>query len=277
MDGSGICRNRKRWRRILIDTYSKEFIYHEYIVKHKTQSEIAEEIGCNKSNISIYCRKYGFTLEQWYDAFKLTDMQKDLIIGGTLGDGSVTKRKSMKNSNFYVSHAENQKDYLSFKYNILKDICKMEGVKLRKGGGYNVQPLYYFTTRNIPALNEFKTSVYQALDRLNYNSFVIWLMDDGRLDRGRYYTIGMRKHGVEGVRYAIKVVKDKFELTALEHWNDKEHTKLSGIRFPLSETLKIKKIIDSCDFSEEIHRTMAYKIPSINLEGEVVCQTASNN
>ena len=54
----------------------------------------------------------------------LTWQQKSLIIGCILGDGHLRKIKGRKWAFLEINHSIKAKDYVDWKYQILKDICK---------------------------------------------------------------------------------------------------------------------------------------------------------
>ena len=264
-------------RKITKEQLEKLLIHDEL-----TTVQIGEIFKKSSSQVLNYINEYNIDRATIYDKYVLTELQKDLIVGSILGDGCVYTRKGDKNSQISISHASNQKEYLKFKFNILKNLCNMKGIVEKRVkieyGSYNKQTLYWFYSKSLPQLNKYsKMTIFDTIDHLNKNSFVIWLMDDGYGDRNKYYSIGMRKHGIEGVEYAIKKIKKEFNIESKVHWGNANKTILTGIRFPRSETAKIKELIMTCDFAEEILRTMEYKIPSVNLEEEVVCQTASSS
>jgi len=64
----------------------------------------------------------------------LTQEQKSLIIGTILGDGYLRIIPRRKNAFLEVNHSANQRDYVDWKYSILRSIVK-SGPKLRKGNG----------------------------------------------------------------------------------------------------------------------------------------------
>lgn len=120
---------------------------------------------------------------------ELTIEQKALIIGTLLGDGCIEKRK--KNPRLRIDHASAQKEYVFWKYNILRNIATREPHILfekdkRSGKTFS---RWYFSTKAIPELELYYRLFYQngkkiisanIADYLKEPlSLAVWLMDDG--------------------------------------------------------------------------------------------------
>jgi hypothetical protein len=120
----------------------------------------------------------------------LTRVQKSIITGKLLGDGSLRRRK---NSLLEVNHSHEQKEYVLWLYEELKPYV-LTPPKLRKSGKNRFS--YRFTTRSIPELNVFyedyysSNKAYKTVPRdlkLNPLILAIWFMDDGSKDRDSVY------------------------------------------------------------------------------------------
>ena len=87
-----------------------------------TMEQMAEEANCSLRVIKKWCsEKHRLNLFTYSENKKLTELQRQLIMFSLLGDGHITNNNDRP---MYIeSHAENQKEYLFWKYNILKDIC----------------------------------------------------------------------------------------------------------------------------------------------------------
>lgn len=240
---------------------TEDLLHTEYIVNKLSSLEIANKYGYDRTYIVKKNKEYNITASMQYESYVVSDLQEDLIIGSILGDGCVTLSKKHKYPNLYISHAENQKRYLEFKYEVMKNLCKMEKILPRKSSGYNVQQMYYFSSRCLPVLfNYHKLSVEELALKLNKNSFLIWLMDDGRLDRETYYTIGCTRYNEYEINELIKGLKINLEIESVIDYNDKNHTKIWGIRFGKEGSKQVKKIIETSDFIHQIKDTMKYKL-----------------
>ena len=119
----------------------------------------------------------------------LTIEQDSLILGTLLGDGSIEKR--WKNPRLRIDHSFSQKEYVFWKYNILRTIATREPHILyekdkRSGKTF---PRWYFGTKAIPDLEFYYRLFYKGkrkaisarlIHYLNHPlSLAVWLMDDG--------------------------------------------------------------------------------------------------
>lgn len=119
----------------------------------------------------------------------LTNKQKAFILGTLLGDGSIEKRK--KSPRLRIDHSVAQKDYVFWKYDILKNIATREPHVLyeqdKRSG--KVFERWYFSTKAIPELEFYYRLFYKegrkiiTEEILNHfcdpSSLAVWLMDDG--------------------------------------------------------------------------------------------------
>lgn len=113
----------------------------------------------------------------------LTQLQKSVITGSILGDGYLRIVPGRKNAFLEINHSYKAKEYVDWKYFILKDITK-SGPKLRKGNGKRIA--YRFYTKQHPEITDFFRTFYingkkripnkLVLDNI---SLAIWYMDDG--------------------------------------------------------------------------------------------------
>ena len=112
----------------------------------------------------------------------LTQLQKSLIIGTLLGDGYLRRMKGRKDAFLEVNHSIRAKDYVDWKYSILKSIAG--GIpKSRQGNGRRVA--YRFYTRQHPELSRMHELFYENGKKripdiqLDPVSLAVWFMDDG--------------------------------------------------------------------------------------------------
>ena len=121
----------------------------------------------------------------------LTQKQKSLIIGTVLGDGYLRIIPKRKNAFLEINHSAKQKDYVDWKYEILKLIVKSKP-KLRNGNGNRVA--YRFFTQCIPEITNLFTCFYKDGKKIipenlviNELSLAVWFMDDGSNSGGSIY------------------------------------------------------------------------------------------
>ena len=196
-----------------------DWCYQKFIIEGLNHDQMAEEVGCTKRVIEKWCcEKHRLTQKYRQKNKQLNGMQKDLIIGSMLGDGHIDKRESQPI--FIVSHAENQKDYLYWKYEILKDLCNIpptyqDGGKVEFKGNpkeYIKQGSYRVCTRIYNSLLPFREmNKKELINSLNAFSLSIWLLDDGYRS-GSNWSICIASFSEEEKLYAIKSLKNKFNL-----------------------------------------------------------------
>lgn len=158
--------------------------YEKFITEGLSHSEMAKEIGATTRVVQKWCsEKHKLNEFTRQNYLTINDIQHDLIIGSILGDGHITKREN--SPMFMVSHAENQKEYLYWKYFLLENLCKNEPVKLNekeisiRGKLYNRQNQYRFYTRCITELSKFKKlSLEDVINKLNEFSLSVFILDD---------------------------------------------------------------------------------------------------
>lgn len=196
-----------------------------------SHAEMADLAGCKERTIKKWCVEKHH-LRTW-DRAKLktlSPLQHDLIIGSILGDGHIDRRE--KYPLFIVCHAENQKDYLYYKYEILKDLCRMKPTMYNgldrvviNGSICKTQNTYRFNTGTYMCLNTYrKMSMAQIADALNEYSFSIWILDDGcRCDDG-YWQLCVAAYTEDEKKKLKEVLRQKFQIIAhpkkdIRYWN----------------------------------------------------------
>ena len=113
----------------------------------------------------------------------LTQLQQSIIIGSLFGDGYLRIVPNRKNALFEVNHSFAQKEYVDWKYEMLKSICRSEP-KMRAGNGNRIA--YRFNTRQVPELTELYGIFYRNGKKIIPNNIqldpimlAVWFMDDG--------------------------------------------------------------------------------------------------
>ncbi len=109
----------------------------------------------------------------------LTDDQLQLVLGGSLGDGSLRK-VSTHNASFRVDHGPKQGDYLRWKHEMLAPLAGRIA-PMGKGEG--------FDTIGMPSLAELRSQLYAddgerpvstaVLEQIDARGLAVWYGDDG--------------------------------------------------------------------------------------------------
>lgn len=118
----------------------------------------------------------------------LSEIQQQLILGCVLGDGYLRKKT---NAHLQITHSIKQKEYVDWKYSLLKNIV-ITPPKAYQGNAGRIG--YRFFTRSIPELTVFYDLFYIngkkiIPDNLKLSplSLAVWYMDDGSKSRKSSY------------------------------------------------------------------------------------------
>ena len=217
--------------------------YQKFIIEGLNHKEMAKEANCTQRVIKKWCvEKHKLTQEYRKKNKKIDKLQHDLLIGSMLGDGHIDKRKN--SPAFIISHAENQKDYLYYKYNILKNLCNKDPSFIKGGEqyfqttnkSYNCQDAYRICTRINDELKQYRAmDLVELLNNLNEYSFSIWMLDDAHRSIYQWeLCIAQMECNIE---YIIKTLKNKFNINAFSRKD------IRYLSFPSNDTLKIDNII----------------------------------
>ena len=184
----------------------------------------------------------------------LTQEQKSLIIGTTLGDGYLRIIPRRKNAFLEVNHSSNQKDYVDWKYSVLRSIVKSEP-KLRNGNGFRVA--YRFYTRCLLEITDLFRYFYKdgkkiIPDNLEINPFslAVWYMDDGSRSGGSLY-LNTQQFSIEDQVKLQNLLLSKFDIDSNLN-KDKQYMR---IRIKTADAKKFCNII-----REFVHQSMRYKL-----------------
>lgn len=124
-----------------------EFLKNNWKLNNK---EIAEKINKRPKDVGDKRRALGLPLREC-DAVPLSFLQKQLLFGSLLGDGSIVKGEEDKNCRFSEVHSIKQKEYLLFKHKKLQPYSGKFIKYPRKDGGTDVK----FSTKAHPIFNLF--------------------------------------------------------------------------------------------------------------------------
>lgn len=191
--------------------------YERYINKGMTHQEMADECGASLRVIQKWCtEKFNLHGRSFRKLKKLNDMQRQIIMFGLLGDGHIDRRE---NQPLYIeSHAEDEKDYLFWKYSFLKDLCNLPPIyypasysSFGNGKLYLCKPTYRLSTRIIDDLIPIRSmSRLEILDCFNELVFCLHILDDG--SRRDLWQICLAEWTDEEISLYKKICYDRFGL-----------------------------------------------------------------
>ena len=117
----------------------------------------------------------------------LTQLERSIIIGSLLGDGYMRIISGRKNAFLEINHSIKAKEYVDYKFEKLKKICKSAPKKRKTNDG---RVAYRFFTKQHKDLTVFydlfykdKRKIIPKNLKLDPISLAIWYMDDGSKSR----------------------------------------------------------------------------------------------
>lgn len=156
---------------------------------------------------------------------KITKESRNLLIALLLGDGTISN-----NNVFKLSHCKEQRDYLEWKIEQLKEAgLRNNGLKeYISVKGYNIGKKVYYTQLNIvPFIKVLRRVFYKPykklgnrklLNRLDAKGIAIWYMDDGHIN---YRKTNGKVHGFY-IKIATCIPKEELQIIIdyfKEVWN----------------------------------------------------------
>jgi len=168
-----------------------------YKQEHKSIYKIAKIFGVSGFKVNYWRRKYKIKRLSYFERHpipQLTKTQKEYLFGALLGDDALLKKKEEIYPHLQVNHSAKQKDYVSWKYNIWKELVlsRIKKISIKVKG--KIYPTYQFHTRAHPEFldyynlfykNKRKRLLKEILNNLIPFSLAIWYMDDGTYIKSR--------------------------------------------------------------------------------------------
>jgi hypothetical protein len=183
----------------------------------------------------------------------LNQLQKSFLIGTLLGDGYIRQVKGRRDAFLEVNHSITQKEYVLWKYRILKNLTRT-GPKSRNGNGTRVA--YRFFTKQHPEFTKTMDLFYRNKKKcipdliLDPISLAVWFMDDGsRCSKENVY-LNTQQFSKDD-QYKLLRILEQMGLNGTLN-KDKKYYR---IRFKTSSIPKLFRII-----KKHIIPSMKYKI-----------------
>lgn len=225
--------------------------YQKYIIEGLNHEEMAMEAETTKRTIEKWCcEKHRLTQKYRQKNKQLNNTQRSLIIGSLMGDGHINKRETQ--ALFIVCHAVNQKDYLFWKYETLKDLCNIPPVyyetseRIFDDKTYNCQPFYRLSTRIHDCLIPIREmSIYQLLDNFDELAFCIAMLDDG--SRGNLWSYCVAPYTEKEKQYIIKTFKYKFNVNGYIRESDNRYLIFNAIDSKKIDDIILRNIPNNLD------------------------------
>lgn len=212
-----------------------EWLYQKIAIEGKTLKEISKETGYSVRVLQKWAYEKGNNDNKHYkDLAILTDEQRMIILSGTLGDGHIAERDMC----YIEVHAIDQKDYLFWKYDKLKNLCSKEPsfipAKYHTFSGevnYLCNPQYRFSTRRLNCLLSIKNmTIVDKIKELDELGVALHFLDDASCKQNRYWQIcvaGWAEYEIDSYISKLKEynivlnkIKDKRYLNATKDSSD---------------------------------------------------------
>lgn len=203
----------------------------------------------------------------------LTKEENDILIGSLLGDGCLRIMGRCKFPAFSVSHSENQKDYVFWKYEKLKKYIKTppwreERIyhkdRSRKTFSWRFQTLSneVFSDLYNTFYKNRKKIIPESIESLLKDSplaLAVWLMDDGNKNHQAVF-LNTQSFSLNEQHRLAKALNDiyGFNVTVNSHSKSKG-IELYRIRISTESTKKLKNIVKNYLLS-----SFYYKIPNFS-------------
>ena len=157
---------------------------------------------------------------------KFSSHQIDVIVGSLLGDARLECRSVGKRSpitaRFRVHHGEKQKEYVFWKYEILKDFVSKEPMEISwLNPKRNLQETsWYFHTKSFKELGSLYHFFYKdkvkilpenIFNLLNPRMIAVWFMDDGS-NNGESLTLNTHGFSKEDQMRVVNFFKESFDI-----------------------------------------------------------------
>lgn len=239
--------------------YKKEIL--EKQLATMTQKEVAKLYNTSQQYIAIKAKQFGINTDygRITNSVEFTQEMRDLVFGSLLGDLHLQKIEGV-NRYAYIRAEQGlkQKDYLYFKYEILKDICKSAPKKYSNRS-------YYFNTKGHKELNRYYEMFYgtgkkvlpkEFEKEITNKALLYWILDDGTKS-GTSFEITADGFSIEDCERVIEVLKRKFDYNVrLRIRNGKGHS----LRFSSDSAIKFLESVKG-----SIPQSMFYKFDKVKL------------
>lgn len=143
-------------------------------------AKIGELIGRSETCVRKTGRAMGLPprSNHHYPELTINDLQHQILLSGRMGDGHFSSRSHGETYRYSESHAQDEKEYVQWKFEQLKNLCDMSTpYQERNQSG---QPKWKFTTKSLPQLQPYgsqdKLSIVSQWDE---RALILFLLDDG--------------------------------------------------------------------------------------------------
>lgn len=183
----------------------------------------------------------------------LSEVQREIIIGTLLGDGSM---RCKTNALLEINHSVHQKDYVDWKYRHLSELVRTPP-KARNGN--QGRTAYRFVTRSLAELTPFYRLFYECGRKvipdvaLTPLTLAVWFMDDGCRSRRAVYLNTQQFTGV-AQEALLRMLRDQWLINGTLN-KDKGYYR---IRISVAGSAMLVELIEPFVIPE-----LRYKLPQV--------------
>lgn len=239
--------------------------FEELFYKGLSDYKIAKELNMSADGVYSHRVRYGYSRESllYNKPIKLTNFQKQVLLGTMLGDSSMRVSGKYQNPRISCAHSIKQKEYCEYKTNIFKSLqatCAYHKRNVPDKRNGKLYEDYTMTTPANPELldwyylfykNKKKRIPFELFDYFTEVSLAFMFMDDG-CKNGKSYSIATNCFSLEELQDFKKFLYEKFGLEVNIHKNRTLYIRKNSVNL-------FTKLI-----SPYIYNCMLYKLQSLN-------------
>lgn len=259
----------------------------EYYDNKLTQREIGLKYGVSRQLVNRYFKKYNLSPLNPYERCQeqeLTQIQHEFLIGTMLGDGCLQMMRGSKNAWLTIKHCSNQKEYVEWKYDIIKpfNACEIKYSVEFDERYKKDREKYYFRTICHPIFTAYhkmfyeygvKTITNEITNEISPLSIATWFMDDG-YKSGRYLAFCTHSFTSPELERLRVMLDKKFNISTVL-WSDGYRKGNNQKMYKIAVTQK--SVPDLIDIMKPyIIESMKYKIDILNGTSETTREAPSN-
>jgi recombination protein RecA len=195
---------------------------------------------------------------------RLSGFQWEVLLGGLMGDGSLSPSRSGHGARFRFGHCAEQADYCAWKASLFENVGVSRSSNAAGANFCDVSPL--------PELAALRDAVYVAdrkvfshdyLKQLTPLSLAVWYMDDGSFSLRARGVQERTREGSGRSEICIEAMEASTRVRLVEHLRDTwgispnlvERAGKAVLVFPRDETAKLHALI-----APFVHPSMEYKL-----------------
>ena len=231
--------------------YIGEALLHAKILSMRTKV-IPREVGKVITNSR--------ELREFREVVRITDNQKQIVIGAILGDGCLIPNAWGKNYRLQIEQSAKQRDYCFWKYEALKNFVKTKPQFQERNKSWKFRtishPVFTMLATQWYDKNRHKQLPDEGMKWISPLVLAIWYMDDGglRVEREKIYGAFLNTQGFSWSDNKLlrECLKQSYGIETLLLLNHRR----PRIYIPHRSLPILRNII-----KPHIHSSMCYKLP----------------